>query len=111
MAYEIKAARYATADHSAVVIETEDYGAVVISERDRPDLWRRLEAWVADGGVVIDHVPVEYDDFDPIDELQALKRLIIEKSIATGAEVEAAVRSVAEQRRKQVSAVANGASR
>lgn len=35
-------ATYANEDHTAVIMMTEEAGAVVVSERDRPELWAKL---------------------------------------------------------------------
>lgn len=49
--YTILAAR-ATNDPEAIIIETAESGAVVVSQRDRPKLWAKLQAWIAAGGTI-----------------------------------------------------------
>lgn len=41
--YTIKSAQWSS-DPSAVVIQTVESGAVIVSERDRPQLWEHLMA-------------------------------------------------------------------
>lgn len=46
----ILSARFANADKTAVVIDTDSDGNVAISARDRPDLWAKLQTWIGAGG-------------------------------------------------------------
>lgn len=45
MTYTILSAQYADPDNTAVVLQTEEAGAVVVSLVDAPDLWEELQAW------------------------------------------------------------------
>lgn len=45
MAYTILSAQYANEDSSSAVIETSEAAAVLVSERDTPDLWADMLAW------------------------------------------------------------------
>lgn len=42
MTYTILSAAYANAEHTAAVIQTQEAGAVMASERDTPQLWASL---------------------------------------------------------------------
>lgn len=42
MTYTIISAAYANEDHTAAVIQTQEAGAVLVSERDTPALWAQL---------------------------------------------------------------------
>jgi len=44
MTYTILSAQYANAEHTAAVIQTQEAGAVLVSEVDTPDLWAELPA-------------------------------------------------------------------
>lgn len=45
--YTITSASYANAEHTAAVIMTREAAAVLVSERDTPDLWKAMLAWGA----------------------------------------------------------------
>jgi hypothetical protein len=40
--YTILSAYYANAERTAVIAMTQEAGAVVVSERDRPELWAQM---------------------------------------------------------------------
>lgn len=43
---------YASPDGLSVVIVTEERGAVLASQSDRPDLWQAADAWAQENGGV-----------------------------------------------------------
>ena len=49
MSYTILTAKYANADLTTVVIITQEAGAVAVSQQDRPELWAKLQEWIAKG--------------------------------------------------------------
>ncbi len=51
MTYTIQSARFANAEMTSVVLQTEEAGAVAISAADRPELWDQYQQWVGNGGV------------------------------------------------------------
>lgn len=94
--YEIVSARYGTADKSAIILFTKDEGAVAICERDRPDLWAKVKAWVKAGNKIEAHVPLVSPPkpVNPYAQLDALKKLMVAKGIATKEEIDAAVNGI-----------------
>jgi hypothetical protein len=38
--YTIISAEYANEEHNAIIIETKEFGTVMVTERDRPELWQ-----------------------------------------------------------------------
>lgn len=56
MSYTIQSAAYADPENDAVLAQTQEAGAVVITQQ-RAALWSALQAWVAGGGVIAAHQP------------------------------------------------------
>lgn len=54
--YTIESAAFANAEHTAVVMQTEESGAVAVSAKDRPALWLHLQSWVSNGGEITAYV-------------------------------------------------------
>ena len=48
----ITSANYANAENTAAVLMTQERGAVLVSQKDRPQLWQDLHAWITGGGAV-----------------------------------------------------------
>jgi len=85
-AYVIAAACYANEDGTAIVLSTQDQGDVLISARDRPELWAACEAWRDAGGTIAPYVApqVAPRPLDPIEQL------LVDKGLATAADIEQA---------------------
>ena len=62
--YVIKSAYYANPEKSAVIIQTEGFGDVIVSEPDRPELWAEVMDWVKVGGKIEDKRPGSGPDVD-----------------------------------------------
>lgn len=58
MTYTITSAAYANAEHTAAVIMTREAAAVLVSERDTPDLWKQMLDWGAPAEYVAPERPV-----------------------------------------------------
>jgi hypothetical protein len=52
--YLIVSATYLDADHAVILLQTSNFGAVMVSERDRPELWSNV---LACGVPIADFVP------------------------------------------------------
>jgi hypothetical protein len=77
--YEILSIENANADQSVLIVATAGHGRVVV-HRDRPDLWQRVQAFIAKGGIVPAYVPpVRVPRRDPLAELDTLKDALIAK--------------------------------
>jgi hypothetical protein len=91
-AYTIMTARVANQEGDAIVVTTEDCGDVVVTERDRPDLWQKLQSWRAAGGEVSTFVAPNWPEPEPgtemAEELRAIRNLLIARGIATEAELQ-----------------------
>lgn len=61
MTYTIKSARYATSDKFVVRMMTVEFGAVMVNEKDRPELWKQL----MDSGITIEPMAVPEKVQDP----------------------------------------------
>lgn len=70
MTYTIISAAYANQEHTAAVLQTEEAGAVLISDRDTPDLWQQMLAWAltVEGGS--EPVPTAYTPANPFPALK-----------------------------------------
>lgn len=53
MTYTILSAAFANAEHTAAVLQTQEAGAVLASERDTPDLWAAMQAAVTPAAYVV----------------------------------------------------------
>jgi hypothetical protein len=59
--YTIISAHYSNEDHTAVTIVTKEAGHVLVSKRDRPELWAKLML----SGVPIAGMPDQTKTIDP----------------------------------------------
>lgn len=55
---------YATEDPAAVVIQTREFGDVMVHKPDRPELWKKLMDWVEAGGKIAPRNPRLAPDVD-----------------------------------------------
>jgi hypothetical protein len=68
MIYTIISAQYANEDHTAAVIDTAEAAAVLVSEKDTPDLWAEMLDWGSPAAYV---APTPQPEPSPIEKLAA----------------------------------------
>ena len=85
MSYTILTAKYANADKTAVVIMTQEAGAVAVSQQDRPELWEMLLDWIDLGNTP------EPADVPSAEEIAAAARIALDEQERQQAKLDTAI--------------------
>jgi hypothetical protein len=90
--YTILSAVYTNGEGTAVMAQTAEAGRVLCSP-NKADRWAALEKWTAAGNAIGPFVPPAPPPAapDPAAQVAALRQLMIDKSVATAAEIDAAL--------------------
>ena len=75
----------------SMVVRTAGHGNVIVNPQARPDLWQRVQAFIAKGGQVPAYVPpVRVAKRDLQAELDALKATLVAKNVIDQSDVASA---------------------